>query len=69
MAKTLTPNELRTLGIEVLAKSLGPHGMVRFLQQFDKGQGDYTKARGQWLDQLTLDEIILTIQDNAKDND
>lgn len=31
---------------------------VRFIKQFDQGHGDYTKDRSQWLDYLTLDEIL-----------
>jgi len=34
---------------KALAKSLGPVGMVRFLQQFDTGCGDYTREREKWL--------------------
>lgn len=62
MARTMSPNEIRSAGIEALAKSLGPTGMARFIQQFDKGSGDYTKERGQWLDQLSLEDITLAIE-------
>lgn len=41
-----------------LAKSLGPTGMARFIQQFDTGTGDYTKDRNKWLNQFTLDDIV-----------
>jgi len=54
----LSPNEIRMKGLEALAEALGPVGMVRFLQQFDLGKGDYTKDRGKWLDELTIDDII-----------
>ena len=54
-AKTL--NEIRKIGINALAKALGPIGMVRFIQSFDLGGGDYTKERLQWLDQ-SIDEIV-----------
>ena len=40
------PVILRKLGLEALCKSLGPLGMVRFLQQYEAGTGDYTKERG-----------------------
>jgi len=58
-AKTL--NEIRKMGIDALAKALGPIGMVRFIQSFDLGKGDYTKERFQWLDQ-DMDEIINEIE-------
>jgi hypothetical protein len=49
--------EIRQLGLEILNRELGPVGMVRFLQQFEMGQGDYTEERHQWLDKFTVDEI------------
>ena len=45
--KAKTINEIRKDGLEILAKSLGPIGMVRFIQSFDLGRGDYTKERSQ----------------------
>ena len=32
--------------------------MIRFLQQFTVGKGDYSKERHQWLDKLTIDDIV-----------
>jgi len=62
-AKTL--NEIRKIGINALAKALGPIGMVRFIQSFDLGSGDYTKERSQWLDQ-SIDEIVDEIRRRRK---
>jgi len=59
--KVRTLNEIRKRGIEALAKALGPIGMVRFIQSFDLGKGDYTKERFQWLEQ-DMDEIIGEIE-------
>lgn len=50
-------NEIRKLGIDALAEALGPVDMVRFLQSFDLGSGDYTKQRAKWLNQ-SLEEIV-----------
>jgi len=33
----------------VLFRELGPDDAVRFLHLYDKGHGDYTKERSQWL--------------------
>ena len=41
----MTPEEIRKEGIRALERHLGPDGMIRFLQQFDRGTGDYTKER------------------------
>jgi hypothetical protein len=41
--------EIRRRGLAALARQLGPVGMIRFLQQFETGAGDYTTERHQWL--------------------
>ena len=60
--KAKTISEIRREGLEVLAKNMGPIGMVRFVQSFDLGRGDYTKERSQWLSE-SLDEIFKDIKE------
>ncbi len=60
--KLTSPAHIRSRGLEALAKALGPVGMVRFLQQFESGSGDYTRDRQQWLDKLTIEEVIRKIK-------
>ena len=36
--------------------------MIRFIQQFDSGSGDYTKERHKWLEHYELDEIAEEIE-------
>jgi hypothetical protein len=40
-----TMEDIRRQGLEALARELGPVGMVRFLQLFENGSGDYVKER------------------------
>ena len=54
----MTPIELTRKGFQALVDALGYVDAVRFIKQFDQGHGDYTTNRAQWLDQLTLDEIL-----------
>ncbi len=56
--QTMSINQIREVGLEVLTKALGPVGMVRFLQQFERGQGDYTKNREKWLKGISLQSIL-----------
>ena len=49
--------KLHERGLRALAKELGPAGMIRFLQLYESGSGDYTKERHQWLDKVTPEEI------------
>jgi len=56
--QTMTQEEVRSRGITVFRRELGAVGMLRFLRQFDRGKGDYTKERHRWLDRLTIDDIF-----------
>ena len=38
---TSSPDEIHQAGLEALHRELGLVGMVRFIQQFDQGSGDY----------------------------
>lgn len=50
------PIEVRTIGMQALKEALGPVGVVRFIQQFDLGHGNYTEERQNNLE-IGLDEI------------
>ena len=45
----MTLDQIRRKGLHALHRELCPVGMVRFLQQFETGSGDYTKERHAWL--------------------
>jgi hypothetical protein len=55
---TMTLIEIQQKGMEALSRELGPVGMVRFLQMFETGYGDYTEARHQWLDDQHIENIV-----------
>lgn len=46
----------------ILVREIGVVDTLRFLNQFQAGKGDYTKERGGWLDQLSLEEITAEIK-------
>lgn len=54
----MSPAQIRQQGLDALVKALGPVGIVRFLHQFDMGSGDYTRERQQWLESLSLEDIL-----------
>jgi hypothetical protein len=62
--EAMTLDEIRRKGLEALAARLGPDGMVRFLQQFETGSGDYTKERRQWLKEASVEELAGKITEN-----
>ena len=59
---TMSPAIIRKVGLEAVAKKLGPLGMVRFLQQFETGRGDYTKERDQLFNDVDIHDIISEIR-------
>ena len=68
-AVEMTPNEIRQHGINALARELGPVGMIRFLQQFELGTGDYTLQRAQWLpaDLNSIEAAMLDEMERSKE--
>jgi hypothetical protein len=52
-----TLDEIYREGLQALRDRLGRAGMIRFLQQFETGQGDYARKRHKWVDRVTLDDL------------
>jgi hypothetical protein len=65
-AQMMTPQQIRVAGLAALARELGLVGMIRFMQQFEMGQGNYSKDRHQWLDQYTVDDIEKMIREKKE---
>lgn len=61
--QAMTPQQIREAGMEALSRELGIVGMIRFMQQFEMGQGNYSKDRHQWLDQYSVDDIAKMIRE------
>ena len=61
-----TLEQIRLIGLEALSRDLGSVGMIRFLQQFEIGHGDYSIERHEWLDQLTVEEALEQIKRHRK---
>jgi len=62
-AQAMTPQQIREAGLEVLSRERGVAGMIRFMQQFEMGKGDYSKDRHQWLDQYSVDDIAHMVRE------
>lgn len=55
------PVDVRNAGMKALHEALGPVGMVKFMQQYDMGYGDYTKEKQEQPD-MSLEEIDLLLK-------
>jgi len=62
----MTLAQIQSKGLDLLARELGPVGLIRFLQQFDPGSGDYTAERHEWLGDSTVEGTSLTNWDRLK---
>jgi hypothetical protein len=52
-----TLEQIRREGLAALRERLGKAGLVRFLQQFDSGAGDYARERHAWVDRTAMTEL------------
>ena len=50
------------LGIEALVRYLGLVGMTYYLQQYDRGSGDYTEDRKQLFHDATHEELMKELE-------
>ena len=64
--ETMTLEQIRQTGLEALARELGPVGMIRFLQQFEVGHGDYSIERHEWLSENDVEALATKIQQQRK---
>ena len=54
--------EISRRATHILFKEMGVVDTIRFLNQFSVGQGDYTKDRNNWLDKISMDDVIAQIK-------
>lgn len=60
--QTMSLKEIERTGLTVLARELGPVGVIRFLQLFETGYGNYTEERRAQIENESVDDIIASIQ-------
>jgi len=64
-----TLEQIRLTGQRAFSRDLGPVGLMRFLQQFETGQGDYTAERHQWLGERTVQDLAQEIERRRERDD
>lgn len=58
MAVTVKDLEkIRQEGLKALKEKLGPVGMIKFIQMYSDGKGDYTKEREELLKNVTIKDF------------
>ncbi len=61
-SQSKTLSEVNHQAIRLLSEQIGVVDTFRFVNQFTTGHGNYTEERDALFDHLTLDEIILAIE-------
>ena len=56
--KELTPVEIRRAGWEALKEKLGPASAIKFILDYDRGEGNYTELRKEMFSGKTVKAII-----------
>jgi len=56
--QAMSPIQIKKVGLDALAEASCPVGMVRFLQLFETGSGDYTKYRDKWLGKTSVRSVV-----------
>jgi hypothetical protein len=66
-SSSMSMYQIRLEGWKALTERLGPAGAMRFMMQYDPGQGDYSRERHEIFDHLTVDEILRAVEARAAD--
>lgn len=65
MAVTVEELEkIRKDGLKALKDKLGVEGMIKFIQMYSNGKGDYTKERKELLKDITIEDFEKFLEDN-----
>jgi hypothetical protein len=59
---TKTLEQIRQDGLAALKRELGMADMIRFLQMFETGRGDYTQQRQEWLKDADIESVLAEIR-------
>lgn len=68
-SSTLSLYQIRLEGWKALTERLGPAGAMRFMMQYDPGDGDYTKERRDIFGELTIDTLLEAIDERTRPKD
>lgn len=65
MAVTVRELEkIRREGLKALKEKLGVEGMIKFIQMYSDGKGDYTQEREELLKDVTIEDFEKFLEEN-----
>ena len=57
-----TEQEIQNQALQAISQSLGVVGLIRFMQQYDKGSDNYTTDRQKWQKDYSVDSLFDAIK-------
>ena len=63
----MTPAEIRRAAYRAIVNELGPSGLLRFVQDYYPGTGDYTKERHDFLPKGTVRDVARQVSSWKED--
>jgi recombination DNA repair RAD52 pathway protein len=57
----MTDEQFERYALEILRREVGTDGLARFLRRFGSGRGDYTRDRASWQKDLTVEQIVASL--------
>jgi hypothetical protein len=57
----MTDEQFERYALELLLRELGSDGLARFLRLNRSGKGDYTRDRRRWQENLSVAEIVASM--------
>ena len=61
----LSPPEIRKRGWQALKSHLGIHGGLKFLFEYNKGEGNYTQTRKELFEKLKVKDIVKDMKEEG----
>ena len=69
MAVTVKELErIRKEGLKALREKLGPVGMIKFIQMYSNGSGDYTEERNDILKDVGIEDFEIYLKEHYDEN-
>jgi len=62
----MTPNQVKISGLHAISAQMGIVGLIRFIQEYEIGYGDYTADRHEWQKNYNVQKIVNKIKNKKQ---
>ncbi len=68
-SSSMSAYQIRMEGWKALTERLGPSGAMRFMMQYDPGDGDYSRERHELFADVDLEDLLTAIRRRGATSD